>query len=326
MFRTRLTDLLGTEYPIIGGCMQYITGPEFTASISNAGGLGIMSSAMFRSQGEFRAALRGLKSLTDKPYAVNLNLFPALRPIDNHVYLEIILEEEVPVVEFSGNRPPEDILSGLEEAGVKVLHKCVSVRHALAAQKLGVSAVTLLGSEGGGHIGEAGLTALSLIPQACDALDIPVIAAGGIVDGRTFLAAMALGAEGVQIGTRFMVTEECPIHDNVKSALLAARESDTMRILGIVHNQLRVWRNGAALRVQELEANEADVEEIFSVAAGANVKRLLEDGDVDAGVLACGQNIGIINEVEPVAEVIGKMVREAEDILAARPFARGRVI
>jgi nitronate monooxygenase len=296
--------------------MQYITGPEFVAAISNAGALGIMSSAMFPTQEDFRRAVRKLKSLTSKPYAVNLNLFPALRPIDNRQYLEVILEEGVPVVEFSGNRPEEDLLAQLKAAGVKVLHKCVNIRHALTAQRLGVSCVTLMGSEGGGHIGQWGLTTMSLIPRAAGLLDIPVVAAGGIADGRSFLAALALGAEGVMMGTRLLVTRECPIHENVKHALIAATELDTIPILGVVHNQLRVWRNEAALKAQELEDDHASVDEIIQVAAGANTKRLLEDGDVNAGVLACSQSVGVITEIHTVSEVIGGMVEEAHAIRA----------
>jgi len=314
MFRTRVTELLGIEYPIIGGCMQYITGPEFVAAISNAGALGIMSSAMFSTQEDFRSAVRKLKALTDKPFAVNLNLFQALRPIDNRQYLEVILAEGVPVVEFSGNRPEESLLARLKDAGIKVLHKCVNIRHALTAQRLGVSCITLMGSEGGGHIGEWGLTTMSLIPRATGLLDVPIVAAGGITDGRSFLAALDLGAEGVLMGTRLLLTRECPIHHNIKRALIGATELDTILILGVVHNQLRVWRNEAALKAQELEDNNASAQEIFQVVAGTNTKRLLEDGDINAGVLACSQSIGAITEIKTVSEVIGGTIEEAHAI------------
>jgi len=314
IFRTRVTELLGIEYPIIGGCMQYITGPEFVAAISNAGALGIMSSAMFSTQEDFRSAVRKLKALTDKPFAVNLNLFQALRPIDNRQYLEVILAEGVPVVEFSGNRPEESLLARLKDAGIKVLHKCVSIRHALTAQRLGVSCITLMGSEGGGHIGEWGLTTMSLIPRATGLLDVPIVAAGGITDGRSFLAALDLGAEGVLMGTRLLLTRECPIHHNIKRALIGATELDTILILGVVHNQLRVWRNEAALKAQELEDNNASAQEIFQVVAGTNTKRLLEDGDINAGVLACSQSIGAITEIKTVSEVIGGTIEEAHAI------------
>lgn len=313
MFKTRVTELLGVEYPIVGGCMMHISGPEFVAAISNAGALGMMASAMFPSQEEFRRAVRRVKSLTDKPFGVNLSLFPALRPIDNDLYVEVILEEGVPVVETSGHRPPEALLARLKSGGAKTMHKCVSVRHAVSAQRAGVDAVTVFGSEGGGHIGELGLTTFVLVPRAADALDIPVLAAGGIADGRGLLAALALGAEGVTIGTRLLLTEECPIHPNLKRALAAATELDTVPVLGSLHNTLRAWKNEAALKVVELEARQAELGEILSVVAGTATKRMLAEGDVEAGVIACSQSIGLVGEIRPVAEVIAGLVQEAEE-------------
>ena len=274
-FKTRVTELFGIEYPIVGGCMVHISRPEFVAAISNAGALGMMASAMFYSQDEFRAAVRKVKQLTDEPFGVNLSLFPALRPIDNDLYVEVILEERVPVVETSGRRPPEDLLARLRDGGIKTMHKCVNVRHALSAQRAGVDAVTVFGSEGGGHIGELGLTTMTLVPQAADALDVPVLAAGGITDGRGLLAALALGAEGVTIGTRLLLTTECPIHRDLKQALAAATEMDTLPILGSLHNTLRAWKNAAALKVAELEANQAELGEILSAVAGTATKRML---------------------------------------------------
>jgi len=206
MLKTRITELFGIEHPIVGGCMMHISRPEFVAAVSDAGALGMMASAMYATQDEFRQAIRLVKELTDKPFGVNLSLHPAIWPIDNSLYVEIILEEGVPIVETSGHRPPEDLLTQLKAAGVKTMHKCVSVRHALSAQKAGADAVTVFGSEGGGHIGELGLTTLVLVPLAADALDVPVLAAGGIADGRGLLAALALGADGVTVGTRLLLT------------------------------------------------------------------------------------------------------------------------
>ena len=318
MFRTRVTELLGIEYPIVGGCMMHISGPEFVAAISNAGALGMMASAMFDTQEKFRQAVRRAKELTleNVPFGVNLSLFPALRPIDNDLYVEVILEEGVPVVETSGHRPPEDLLGRLKAGGVKTMHKCVSVRHALSAQRAGVDAITIFGTEGGGHIGELGLTTMALVPRAAETLEVPVLAAGGIADGRGLLAALALGAEGVTIGTRLLVTEECPIHEDLKQALAAATEMDTLPILGSLRNTLRVWKNGAALKVAELEANQAELWEILSVVVGTETQRLFEfaEGDLDSGVIPCSQSIGIVHQVKPVAEVIGGMVQEAAAI------------
>ncbi len=314
MFKTRITELFGIEYPIVGGCMMHISGPEFVAAISNAGALGMMASAMFSSQDEFRQAVRQVRSLTNKPFGVNLSLFPALRPIDNDLYIEVILEEGVPVVETSGHRPQEDMLARLNGAGVKTMHKCVNVRHALNAQKAGVDAVTVFGSEGGGHIGEFGLGTMVLVPRAADVVDVPVLAAGGIADGRGLLAALALGAEGVTIGTLLLVAKECPIHDNLKRALVAATELDTLPILGSVHNTLRAWKNPAALKVAALEAKQADMWEIFAIVAGTESKRMYQEGDVEAGVIACSQSIGMVSEIRPVKDIIGEMVKEAAAI------------
>jgi len=314
MFKTRITEMFGIEVPIVGGCMMHVSGPSFVAAVSNAGALGMMASAMYDSQVAFRQAVREVKSRTGKPFGVNLSLFPALRPIDNELYVAVILEEGVRVVETSGHRPPEELLRRLQAAGIKTMHKCVSARHALSAQNAGVDAVTVFGTEGGGHIGELNLSTMILVPRAVDLLEVPVLAAGGIADGRGFLAALALGAEGVTIGTRLLVTEECPIHENVKQALIAATELDTLPILGSLHNTVRAWKNDAALKVADLEAGQGDMWEILPLVAGTETRRMIEGGDLDAGVLACSQSIGIVREVRPVADVIAGMIRQAEEI------------
>ena len=317
MFETRVTRLFGIKYPIVGGCMMHVSRPEFVAAISNAGALGMMASAMYASQDEFRQAVQKVRNLTDKPFGVNLSLFPALRPIDNNLYADVILQEHVPIVETSGHRPPEDLLARLKAGCVKTMHKCVSVRHALSAQKAGVDAVTVFGSEGGGHIGETGLTTMTLVRRAVESLNVPVLAAGGIVDGRGLLAALALGADGITIGTRLLVTVECPIHDNLKRALASATEVDTLPILGSLQNTVRAWKNPAAIKVAELESQHADLSKILSVVAGTATKQMYEDGDLNAGVIPCSQSIGIVQEIRPVAEVIEGMMREATETLSA---------
>ena len=316
MFKTRVTELFGVEHPIVGGAMMQVSKPEFVAAVSNAGALGMMASAMYETQDEFRQAVRKVRELTGKPFGVNLSLFPALRPIDNSLYVDVILDEHVPVVETSGHRPPEDLLARLKAGGVKTTHKCVSVRHALSAQKAGVHAITVFGTEGGGHIGEVGLTTMVLVPRAVEALQVPVIAAGGIADGRGLLAALALGAEGVTVGTRLLVTVECPIRENLKRALVSAAEIDTMPILASLQNTLRAWKNPAALKVADLESRQAELGEILSIVAGTATKRMYEDGDLDAGVIPCSQDVGLIHEIKPVGEVINGMMQEAAAILA----------
>ncbi len=325
MFKTRVTDLFGIEYPIVGGCMMHISGPEFVAAISNAGALGMMASAMFDSQDMFRHAVRQTKSLTDNPFGVNLNLSPALRS-NNELFIEVILEEEVRIVETSGHQPAEQMVSRLRANGVVTMHKSRTVRHALLAMRSGADAITVTGSEGGGYIGEFGLSTktrhvdefelptMTLIPLADNNILVPLLAAGGIVDGRGLLAALALGAEGVTIGTRLLLTDECPIHDDLKQALIFATEIDTIPILGSVYNSVRAWKNSAAIKVAELEANQAGWEEIQPIVAGARTKRMYEEGDLDLGVMSCSQSIALVREVKPVAEVIVEMVREAEAI------------
>lgn len=314
MIKTRLTELLDIDHPIIGGCLMHISGPDFVAAISNTGALGMMASAMFDTQEKFRNAVQRAKVLTEKPFGVNISLFPAMQSMDNELYIEVLLDEGVPVVETSGHRPSEEMLARLKAGGAITMHKCVNVRHALSAQRAGVDAVTLFGSEGGGHIGELGLTTITLVPQAVDALDIPVIAAGGIVDGRGLLAVLALGAEGVTIGTRLLLTEECPIHDNLKQALSNATEQDTLPILGTLHNSLRAWKNTAAVRVSELEESQAGLDEILSIVMGKKTKLMYEEGEIDSGVIPCSQSIGLVNQVKPIAEVINGMIDEVAAI------------
>ncbi len=314
MIKTRFTELVDVEHPIVGGCLMHISRPEFVAAISNAGALGMMASAMYATQHEFRQAVRRVRELTRKPFGVNLSLHPAIRPIDNTLYVEVIIEEGVPAAETSGHRPPEDLIARLKAGGVRVMHKCASVRHALSAQRAGADAVTVFGSEGGGHIGELGLTTMTIVPLAADALDVPVLAAGGIADGRGLLAALALGAEGVTIGTRLLLTEECPIHPTVKQALAAATELDTLPVLGSLRNTMRAWKNAAALKVVELEANQAEVGDILAIVGGEATRRMIIGGDVEAGVLACSQSIGGMCQIEPVADVIQAMVQQAIEL------------
>jgi NADH:quinone reductase (non-electrogenic) len=293
--------------------MQWLSGPRFTAAICEAGALGVMSSATFPSREEFRDALRELKSLTDRPFAVNLSLFPALRPVDNRDYLEVILSEGgSAAVEFSGNRPPTDILEEVKSAGMRVMHKCTSLRHALTAQRLGADVVTVFGDEGGGHISGRGFTELVLVPLAADALEVPVIAAGGIADGRGLASALALGAGAVMLGTRLMLTEECPLHPAVKRALAEARETDTMPVLGSLGNTLRCLRNRAAERAASLEAEGAGADEIFAVVSGLHTRRMMEEGDAEAGILPCSEAVGLMHEIMPVRELVRGMVEQAE--------------
>ncbi len=314
--RTRITDLFGIRYPIVGGCLMHISSPEFVAAVCNAGALGMLASAMYDNQNAFRQALRRLADLTVQPFGVNLSLHPAIRPIDNDEYVDVLLQEGVRIVETSGHRPPADLYARLKSAGVTVMHKCISVRHAVSAQAAGADVVTVFGSEGGGHIGEMGLSTLILTPRAADALTVPVLAAGGIADGRGLAAALALGAAGVTIGTRLLLTEECPIHPSLKEALLAATEQDTVPVLGSLRNTMRAWRNAAAEDLLELEARQAGLAEILTVAGGERTRRMFREGPSAPGIMACSQGVGLISQVRPVAEVIAAMAADAERLLA----------
>ncbi len=240
MFKTKITQLLGIEYPIIGGTMMHLSGAEFTAAISEAGALGIMASANYQDKEAFRQAVRDVRKNTDKPFAVNLNMFPARKGLDNHLYIDVILEEGVTIVETSGHKAPEEYIERLKGGGVKLIHKCVGVRYAKKAESLGVDAVTVVGYENGGATGLLDVTTLCLVPRVVDSVNVPVIAGGGVADGRGLMAVLALGAEAVIMGTRLLAAEECPLHPDVKQALLVASELDSMLVLRSVGNTHRV--------------------------------------------------------------------------------------
>lgn len=314
MFKTKITKMLGIEHPIIGGTMMWLATPEFVAAISNAGALGIMASAMFSEKEEFRKAVKKIKSLTSKPFAINLNLFPSLRAIPNEDFITVIIEEGIKVVETSGHKAPEEYIDRLKKAGIVVIHKCVGVRYAKKAESLGVDAITVVGFENGGATGILDTGTMVLVPRVVEEVKVPVIGGGGAVDGRGFLAVLALGAEGVIMGTRMLLTEECPIHSRLKEALLKATELDTRLIMRSIESTHRVWYNAAAKRVMELEAQQAGLPDIVSMAAGDKAKKMYETGDIDLGTIACSQGIGMIRSVKPVAVVIKDIIAQAEQI------------
>jgi len=284
------------------------------AAASNAGALGVLSSATFQKKEEFREELKRLRGMTDKPFAVNLNLFPARRPVDNREYLEVLFEEGIKIVETSGNRAPEEFAKDLKNQGVTFLHKCVGVRYALKAQSIGADAVTVVGYENGGATGILDVTTLCLVPRVVDALKVPVIGGGGVTDGRGFLALLSLGAQGVIIGTRVLVAEECPIHPSLKKAFLDATELDTMVIMRSIQNSHRVWINDAARRVAELEKKQAALQEIIKAATGDRAKKMFQEGDLNAGTISCGQGVGLVNKIMPMKDIIESIIREADDL------------
>lgn len=314
MFHTKVTEMLGIKYPIVGGTMMWITTPEFTSAISNAGGLGVLASAMYQSREEFTEAIDRVQSMTDKPFAVNINLFPMMRPVDNNEYVDIMIEKGLKIVETSGHSAPEDLSARFKQAGMTWIHKCVGVRYALKVQKMGADIVTVVGYENGGATGTLDIGTLVLVPRVVEAVDLPVIGGGGVSDGRGLLALLALGAQAVIMGTRLLMTRESPIHDNLKQALLKASELDTKIVMRSVGASHRVWANAAAQKILELEAANADPMEVLKVASGEKAKMMFDLGDVGAGIVSCGQGVGMANDIPTVKELFDGIVSQAKDI------------
>jgi NAD(P)H-dependent flavin oxidoreductase YrpB (nitropropane dioxygenase family) len=314
MFKTKMTEMLGVKYPIVGGTMMHISNAEFTAAISNAGGLGILASAIYQSREAFSEALDQLIELTDKPFAVNLNLFPAMRPIDNNDYLDVLLEKRVKIVETSGHSAPQELCARFREAGLTWMHKCVGVRYALKVQEMGADMVTVVGYENGGATGKLDIGTLVLVPRVVESLHLPVIGGGGVSDGRGLVAVLALGAQGVIMGTRLLVTKEAPIHDRLKEALVKAGELDTMLVMRSIGATHRVWINAAAKKVAELEADQAGLPEILEIATGEKAKKMYNEGDLDVGIISCGQGIGMAHDIPTVKELFDRIMGEAADV------------
>lgn len=316
MLKTKVTEMLGIKYPLIAGTMMNITTPEFVAVCSEAGSLGILASAIYKSTDELRDAIRRTKELTTKPYAVNVNLFPALMPTDQLSYIKVMLDEGVKIIETSGHAAPEEYVPIFKEAGVTWIHKCAGIRYAKKAAKLGADMVEVVGYENGGATGKLDIGTLVMTPTAVDALDIPVLAGGGVSDGRGVASVLALGAQGVVVGTRLMATKECPIHDNIKEMMVNATETDTVLIMRSLGGTHRVWNNKAARLVLELEAMEdSDPMKIFEVAAGSKAKKMYDTGDLDIGVISCGQGVGLIHDVPTVKEFFDRAMSEAASVI-----------
>ena len=296
--------------------MMWISDADFVAAISEAGGLGVLASAIYHSREEFADAIDRIRQLTDKPFAVNINLFPSMRPIENNDYVDVLVDKQVKIVETSGHSAPEALCQRFKDAGMTWIHKCVGVRYALKVQSMGADIVKVVGYENGGATGKLDIGTLVLIPTVVDAVDLPVIGGGGISNGRGIAAAFALGAEAVIIGTRLLTSKECPIHDNLKEALVCASELDTMLILRSLNATHRVWNNAAANRCAELEDACAGFDEIYPVVSGDNAKKMYDQGELGAGIVACGQGIGMVKDIVTVKELLDRMMTEAEEAVA----------
>jgi nitronate monooxygenase len=317
MIKTKVTEMLGCKYPIIAGTMARISNPKFVAAASNAGACAVLASANYKSPDELREAIRKTQSLTNKPFAVNINLFPALMPQDKLVdYVDATLDEGVKIIETSGHKAPEQLVPKFKDGGAIWIHKCAGVRYAIKGASLGADMITVVGYENGGATGTLDIGTLVMTPSVVDALDVPVIAGGGISDGRGIAAVLALGAEGVIIGTRMMATKECPIHDNLKQAFLQAAETDTCLVMRSIQNTHRTWRNKAAQQIIDLEAQKATLQQIVQAASGQNADKMYKEGDIDAGMVSCGQGVGLIKDVPTVKDLLDRMMGEAEEVIS----------
>lgn len=313
--KTRITELLGIRYPIIQGGMMWVGTAEMASAVSEAGGLGILTALTQPSPDALRAEIARCRTMTDQPFGVNLTILPSINPPPYEAYLDAIIDSGVKILETAGRSPREFVLKA-KAAGLVIIHKCVAVRHALSAEREGVDAISIDGFECAGHPGEDDIGGLVLIPAAARKLKIPVIASGGIGDGYGLAGALALGAEGVNMGTRFCATREAPIHDNIKRALVAASERDTRLIFRTLHNTARVLRNAISDEVVGMEAKGCQFEDIRPLVAGARGREALRSGDPDGGVVTAGQVVGLIDDIPSCEELLQQMVATARERLA----------
>ena len=317
--KTRITELFGIEHPIIQGGMHFVGLAEMAAAVSNAGGLGILTGLTQGTPEKLAAEISRCREMTDKPFGVNMTFLPALQPPDYPGLFEVIIESGIKVVETAGNNPAQ-WLPMLKEADVKVIHKCTSVRHALKAEKIGCDAVSVDGFECGGHPGEDDVPNFILLPRAAEELEIPFVASGGMADARSLVASLAMGADGMNMGTRFIATKEAPVHPNVKQALVEASELDTRLIMRGLRNTERVLTNAG---VERLIAKEKELgadlkfEDILPEVAGIYPK-VMQEGDVDSGAWSCGMVAGLIHDVPTVGELVDRIMSEADDLIRQR--------
>jgi nitronate monooxygenase len=317
--KTRITELFGIEHPIIQGGMHFVGLAELASAVSNAGGLGIITALTQPTPQALATEIARCRSMTDKPSGVNLTFLPARNPPDYPGYVRAIVDSGVKIVETAGNNP-QKWLGPLHEAGIKVIHKCTSVRHALKAESIGCDAVSVDGFECGGHPGEDDVPNFILLPRAAEELKIPFVASGGMADGRSLVAALALGAEGMNMGTRFIATRAAPVHENVKRAIVSATELDTRLVMRPLRNTERVLDNAGVQRLLEKERRlGADLTfDDIAEEVGGIYPRVMRQGEVDAGAWSCGMVAGLIQDVPTVKALIDRIMEEAEAIVAKR--------
>ncbi|AND88105.1 MULTISPECIES: NAD(P)H-dependent flavin oxidoreductase [Bradyrhizobium] len=317
--KTAITELFGIEHPIIQGGMHFVGFAELAAAVSNAGGLGIITGLTQKTPELLAKEIARCRDMTDKPFGVNLTFLPAFSAPPYPEYIAAIVEGGVKAVETAG-RSPEQYMPALKAAGIKVIHKCTSVRHSLKAERIGCDAVSVDGFECGGHPGEDDIPNMILLPRAAEELKIPFVASGGMADGRSLVAALSLGAAGMNMGTRFIATKEAPVHQNVKNALVAATELDTRLIMRSLRNTERVLKNANVDRLLEIEREKGDkltIDDIHDQVAGV-YPRIMLDGQMDAGAWSCGMVAGLIHDIPSCKELVDRIMSEAETIIRGR--------
>lgn len=311
MFKTWVTKTLGVQYPIIQGAMLWISGAELASAVSNAGGLGIIGAGSFLTAEEFQGEIKKMKTMTDKPFGVNITLMPTKRPVNWEEYFCAAIDEGVKIIETSG-RNPEPYMALLKQSGATILHRVARTKDAQKAERLGVDAVSVIGFEAGGHPGFEDVTSLIRVPRTVDSVNIPVIAAGGFGDARGLVAALALGAEGILMGTRFMASQESPLHPKIKEFFRQTKETDTMIIDRSFNNESRVIKTDFSSKVLEMEGNGATLDELYPLIRGSRIKKSYASGDINDAILYCGQVIGLLDETPSVKDIIDSIVEGAE--------------
>ena len=317
--KTRITEMFGIQHPIIQGGMHFVGFAEMAAAVSNAGGLGIITALTQKTPADLANEIARCRDMTDKPIGVNLTFLPVVNAPDYPGYVKAIIDGGVKAVETAGNNPVQ-VLPVLKEHGIKVIHKCTAVRHALKAQSIGCDAVSVDGFECGGHPGEDDIPNMILLPRAADELDIPFVSSGGQADGRSLVASLAMGADGMNMGTRFIATKEAPVHQNVKDAIVAASELDTRLVMRSLRNTERVLNNAAVERLIAKEkalGDKLEFKDIIEEVAGV-YPRIMKDGDMDAGAWSCGMVAGLIHDIPTCKELIDRIMAEAEEIITKR--------
>jgi NADH:quinone reductase (non-electrogenic) len=309
MLETRITRLFGIKYPILCGGMFWVGRAELIAAVANAGGLGFLTAATYPTIDELKADIRKAKDLTDRPIGLNINLFASVRPQPIEEWVQVAIDEKIPVVETSG-RSPQAIVAPLHAAGVKIMHKVPGVRYAMTAERLGVDAICVVGHEAGGHPGMDEVTTLVMVPAAADAVRLPLVAAGGFADGRGLVAALALGADAVLMGTRFMATKECRGQDAFKDWMVHAAETDTVYCMKSIMNPSRLVKNSVVEKVVELEKKGATLEEMLPLIARQG-PAVVDTGNMEDGLVSMGQSVGLVHDVPTCKELIDRMVEEA---------------